>query len=30
MTTHRAQPRPIRDILRALTVTAPAKHKKEN
>ena len=29
MATHRAQPRPIRDILRALAVTAPAKHKKK-
>lgn len=26
---HRAQPRPIRDILRALAMTAPPKHKKE-
>lgn len=30
MRTHRARPRIIRDILRALAVTAPAKHKKEN
>lgn len=26
---HRAQPRPIRDILRALSESAPPKHKKE-
>lgn len=29
MRAHRAQPRPIRDILRALAMTAPPKHKKE-
>ena len=30
MRKRRAQPRPIRDILRALAVTAPPTHKKEN
>ena len=30
MTTHRARPRIIRDILRALTETTPPTHKKEN
>ena len=29
MRKHRAQPRHVRDILRALAMTAPPKHKKE-